>query len=222
MSETVSKYFSDDVLFINLFPIPFCFDWPKLKHTWNIKMHKMCYIVESRYVKLCLLEISVKSIFVWSPVLNLVLFNLIYHSYLKFRRSIYAIVSSKTSSLKYLLTVSDIFDMHKILVIILKVSSSLVYPQVSLYFIHISYIYTLYIAWQIDYRVPYTLSYKSTNWFLKNLNLFYETHSVYIHYFYLLCFAVMLGSFKGCYLLLTMEWWWGPLCIRPTRLVGYL
>ena len=60
-------------------------------------MHKMCYIVESRYVKLCLLEISVKSIFVWSPVLNLVLFNLIYHSYLKFRRSIYAIVSSTKS-----------------------------------------------------------------------------------------------------------------------------
>jgi len=52
-------------------------------------MHKMWYIVESRYVKLCLLEISVKSKFVWSPVLNLVLFNLIYHSYLKFRWSIY-------------------------------------------------------------------------------------------------------------------------------------
>jgi hypothetical protein len=45
----------------------------------------------------------------------------------------------KTSSLKDLLTVSDIFDMHKIHVIILKVSSSLVYPQVSLYFIHIFY-----------------------------------------------------------------------------------
>ena len=52
-------------------------------------MHKMWYIVESRYVKLGFLEISVKSKFVWSPVLNLVLFNLIYHSYLKFRWSIY-------------------------------------------------------------------------------------------------------------------------------------
>jgi hypothetical protein len=73
--------------------------------------------------------------------------------------------------------------MHKILVIILKASSSLVYPQVSLYCIHIFYIYTLYIALQIDYMVHYTLSYKSTNWFLKNLNLFYETQSVYVYYF---------------------------------------
>jgi lysyl-tRNA synthetase class I len=47
MSETVSKYFSDDVLFINLFPIPFCYDWAKLKHTWNIKMHKMKTIIFS-------------------------------------------------------------------------------------------------------------------------------------------------------------------------------
>ena len=41
--------------------------------------------VESRYVNLGLLEISVMSKFFWSPVLNLVLFNLIYFSYLKFR-----------------------------------------------------------------------------------------------------------------------------------------
>ena len=33
--------------------------------------------VESRYVKLGLLEISSKSKYFWSPVLNLVLFNLI-------------------------------------------------------------------------------------------------------------------------------------------------
>jgi hypothetical protein len=48
---------------------------------------------------------------------------------------------------------------------------------------YILYIYTLYIALQIDYMVHYTLSYKSTNWFLKNLNLFYETQSVYVYYF---------------------------------------
>jgi hypothetical protein len=96
---------------------------------------------------------SVYSKFVWSPVLNLVLFNLIYHSYLKFRWSFYYFIiligcSRKwyqTSSLKYLLTVSDIFDMHKILVIILKAPSSLAYHQVSLNCIHIFYIYTLYI-----------------------------------------------------------------------------
>jgi hypothetical protein len=34
------------------------------------------HTVESRYVKLGLLEISVKSKFFWSPVLHLVLFNL--------------------------------------------------------------------------------------------------------------------------------------------------
>jgi hypothetical protein len=41
--------------------------------------------VESRYVKLGLLEISIKSKYFWSPLWNLVLFNLIYSSYLKFR-----------------------------------------------------------------------------------------------------------------------------------------
>jgi hypothetical protein len=40
---------------------------------------------ESRYVKLGLLEISVKSKLFWSLVLNSVLFNLIYSSYLKFQ-----------------------------------------------------------------------------------------------------------------------------------------
>ena len=39
--------------------------------------------IESCYVKISLLEISVKSKFFSSPVLNLVLFNLIYSSYLK-------------------------------------------------------------------------------------------------------------------------------------------
>ena len=42
------------------------------------------YTVESHYVKLGLFEISVKSKFFWSPILNLVLFNLIYSSDLKF------------------------------------------------------------------------------------------------------------------------------------------
>ena len=41
--------------------------------------------VESRYVKLGLLEISIKSKYFWSSLWNLVLFNLIYSSYLKFR-----------------------------------------------------------------------------------------------------------------------------------------
>jgi hypothetical protein len=41
--------------------------------------------VDSRYVKLDLLEISVKSKFFRSSVLNLVLFNLMYSSYLQFR-----------------------------------------------------------------------------------------------------------------------------------------
>jgi len=41
------------------------------------------YTVESRYVKLGLLEISVKSKFFWGSVLSLVLFNLIYSSYLR-------------------------------------------------------------------------------------------------------------------------------------------
>jgi hypothetical protein len=43
------------------------------------------HIVESRYVKLGLLEISAKSKFFWSPILNLVLLNLIYSSFLKFQ-----------------------------------------------------------------------------------------------------------------------------------------
>jgi hypothetical protein len=42
------------------------------------------------------------------------------------------LIKNKTTSLKYLLTVSDIFYMFKIIVIILKVSSSWVYPQVTL------------------------------------------------------------------------------------------
>jgi hypothetical protein len=41
--------------------------------------------IESHYVKLGLLEMSVKSTFVWRPVLRLAQFNLIYSSYLKFR-----------------------------------------------------------------------------------------------------------------------------------------
>ena len=49
-----------------------------------MSLKKHC-TVESRYVKLSLLEISVKSKFFWSPVLNLVLVGLIYSSYLKFR-----------------------------------------------------------------------------------------------------------------------------------------
>jgi hypothetical protein len=137
--------------------------WAKLKQTWNIKMHKMWYIVESRYVKLCLLKICLKPRFKLSAFqLNLPLLSQISMVFLLF----YHI------NTKYLLTVSDIFDMHKILVIILKAPSSLEYPQVSLNCIHIFYIYTLYIALQIDHMVHYTLSYKSTNWFLKNHNLF--------------------------------------------------
>ena len=42
------------------------------------------FTVESCYVKLGLLKFLVKSKFLWGPVLNLVLFNLLYFSYLKF------------------------------------------------------------------------------------------------------------------------------------------
>ena len=42
------------------------------------------YTVESRYVKLGLVEILIKSKFVCRPVLNLVLFNLLNSCYLKF------------------------------------------------------------------------------------------------------------------------------------------
>ena len=51
-----------------------------LRHWYIIR-----YRVKSRYVKLGLLEISGKSTCFLSQVLNLVLFNLIYSSYLKFR-----------------------------------------------------------------------------------------------------------------------------------------
>jgi hypothetical protein len=67
MSETVSKSFSDDAFFSY-----FIFYWAKLKQTWNIKMHKIWYIVESRYVKLGFLEILVKSKFVLNLVLSLI------------------------------------------------------------------------------------------------------------------------------------------------------
>jgi hypothetical protein len=45
----------------------------------------MIYWKGFNFVLLGLLEISVMLKFFWSPILNLVLFNLIYFSYLKFR-----------------------------------------------------------------------------------------------------------------------------------------